>query len=71
MPRYSFIDNLGFGKNATHTKNYFFNRKNLILKKINLKKILNQLPVSNKSINQKIKNMHKPSIKLFLKLIFL
>ncbi|MDA9158871.1 glycosyltransferase, partial [Candidatus Pelagibacter ubique] len=48
MPRYSFIDNLGFGKNATHTKNYFFNRKNLILKKINLKKILNQLPVSNK-----------------------
>jgi len=71
MPRYSFIDNLGFGKNATHTKNYFFNHKYLILKKNNLKKIVNQLPVSNKNINQKIKNMHKPSIKLFLKIFFI
>ena len=70
MPRYSFINNLGFDDTGTHTKKSYFKNNTLIIKKIDLKKLVNQKPSEDEIISSKIKYMHKPSIKLIIKLIF-
>ena len=70
MPRYSFVNNLGFDDSGTHTKKSYFRNNVLKLKKINLKTLVNQKPSENEIISNKIRYMHKPSVKLLIKLIF-
>ena len=70
MPRYSFVNNLGFDDSGTHTKKSYFRKNVLKLKKINLKTLVNQKPSENEIISNKIRYMHKPSVKLLIKLIF-
>ena len=69
MPRFSFVNNLGFDENGTHTKKNFFRQNILNLKKINVKRLIKIKPYENNFISKKIKFMHKPSIKLIAKLI--
>jgi hypothetical protein len=70
MPRYSFINNLGFDESGTHTKKSYFKNNILRIKKINLKNLVNQKLSENKIVSNKIKYMHRPSVKLLIKLIF-
>jgi len=70
MPRYSFINNLGFDESGTHTKKSYFRNNILRIKKNNLNILVNQKPSENKIVSNKIKYMHRPSIKLLIKLIF-
>lgn len=70
MPRYSFINNLGFDESGTHTKKSYFKNNILRIKKINLKNLVNQKLSENQIVSNKIKYMHRPSVKLLIKLIF-
>ena len=69
MPRYSLVNNLGFDKDGTHTKKRFFRNTLLKKKKINLINYLNNQPAKNSSVSNKIRYMHKPSIKLIFRLL--
>ncbi|WP_440652107.1 glycosyltransferase [Candidatus Pelagibacter sp. HIMB1542] len=69
MPRFSFINNLGFDENGTHTKKNFFRKNILNIKRININHLMKQKPYESNIISKKIKFMHKPSIKLIIKLV--